>query len=570
MNAPWAPVLAAARVVTERCVELSATRPGELQRRVFAIDAALASLMAPGGDDRLGEILAALPSQLHETQALAREEGGDELVALLVQVSRDLAMRKDALAGAVATASPSPVEEWPFVASLGLPRVHDVPKQPYREALLIEEDEADDRSRPTALESNLVQQALETVRVALWLRSEDAARPWTPHVRPFEERALANVDLLIALARESNAAPFVTGLRELLGGAALRPQRLAAAAFILGCLRDDDAHRLIRLAVRRDGDGTRQEVALALALAPSPAVEDIARELLYEETEETLAMALDVLAMRGSATVEDGAALLAHPSAVVRAAAVRAVATARHEGAVSLLVGALYDEPDPDVTLSLIEGLLRHGERRGLEELRRRLDEVDERRDCEAHGHLPLMMLLAVAGDDSDAERLMRLVSEPRTLTPLGWLGSARVVDGLLASLRAARDAMFDDLALAAGEALGRLTGALTDANGTASVDPDAWERWFRQHGAFSNGTRLRFGEPHRIDQSLDELLGPIPTRRDLLGLEVALLCHVNIPLHAWLPVQVASANELRDRREVHSEPGAWPAHRLGRWHRST
>lgn len=570
-RAPWAALLEDARALVERCVELalSGTSPA-VSRAVFDMAEDLAEVVsdvrAADGFDRVG-------AAVDELSRLAAEE--DEASALngvLGQLARELSDVHDSVLAAMAAAPALPHPPAPFSASVTSPALFRLPRQRWTHVLRPAESPAATGAGELIREQ--AAQALELLRVDLWLRAPDPAHPWSPAVAVFEERALCQLDLLAALASvDAEGIELPTALGQLLSSPALRAQRVAAACFVLGCIDDENARRMIRLLLRRLEADDETSASHALALASNPGVAPLMEELLLSNDDHLVALALDVLHMRGAAHLGTAGPYLAHPSPRVRAAAARALSgEPRGEpGAIALLESALYDEPNEEVVSALLESLLRHGHRRALDDLRGRLDREGEVPNTLSHAHkVSLMRMLSVAGDASDLPRLLGLVGEPETLLALGWYGHVNALAPLLSLLRAAEEAFLDDLALAAATALHRITGALRLDTGGVCLEAGPWERWCRAHtSTWSPDVRMRFGAPHTVEASLEEHMSPEGAPRRELELEIAFLTAVELRVHDWVAAQRRAVDAIAGASRLHSDPGSWPAHRIGRWTRS-
>lgn len=573
---PWGALLEDARAVVERCVEIAAEGASrELSHAVFDMAEDLAEVV--GGRDahlHASELFDRIRVAIEQTSRLAAEDDeASALGGLLSQLARELDDVLDSVLAAMAAATPPPRPPTSFAASVTSPALHRLP--PQRWTYILRRADGPPQDAVAALVREQAAQALELLRVDLWLRTPDELHPWSPAVAVFEERALCQLDLLAALASvgQDDGIELPTALGQLLSSPALRGQRIAAACFVLGCIDDEHALRMIRLLLRRLEENDHQSATFALALASNPDVIPLMEELLLEDDHALVTLALDVLYMRGASHVGTAGPFLAHPSPMVRAAAARALSgEPRGEGgAIALLESALYDEPNQRVIAALIESLLRHGHRRALDELRRRLDQEGEVPNTLSFTHkVALMRMLSVAGDAADLPRLLRLVGEPETLLALGWYGHVKALAPLLALLRAAEEAFLDDLALAAATALYRITGALRLDDGSVCLEAGPWERWCRAHTTtWPPDVRMRFGAPHTVEAALEEHMSPEGAPLRELEMEIAFLTAVQLRAHDWVHAQRRAIDATANATRLHSDPGSWPAHRIGRWTRS-
>jgi len=282
-------------------------------------------------------------------------------------------------------------------------------------------------------------------------------------VETIEARLLASCDALLAdpialrdlerLARDTPAPD---------------PMRVFAMAFVGATLEGRDglaaAERTLYAHDPHDA-GIAEAFATALAMSPNPLALRVLVSLSRAEEGAVRAAAIRAMAARGPVDVALLVEAAESASPLVIAAALPALATARHPHAAELLAQVVVRERgsvDPRVALAVWEALaLARDASAGAAPRAHLASELGDRAS---------IALAIVASEDDAAALLATAIStpSPARLVALGWAGSLRAVPLLLASLAD------DALGLAAARALERLLG--TTALEATEIDPESLE----------------------------------------------------------------------------------------------
>ncbi len=283
--------------------------------------------------------------------------------------------------------------------------------------------------------------------------------PWRV-ARVLEDRILAAIDAVAAIG-----SPALDCLEPLvLDAPAKDPSRGFALTMILGCIDGRDALGAVERVLHHLGPSdaeTARHVGGALKLIPHPSLPLLLRGLLGSTDPACRAIAIDVLAYRGLATVTELAAAASDPSPLVAAAALPALALALPEGAGTALEPA-REHDDPLLREAAWLAMLYGNHPHVTEVLTAELDGPRAHRAA-----LPL----AITGNERDAARLIGLLRAsptPSLVTAVGWAGSPDAIP-LLIDLLGHEDPVIQ---LGAAYALDRLTGARL--HDTVELPPEA------------------------------------------------------------------------------------------------
>lgn len=527
-----------------------------------------------------------------------REASIDALVAL-----EDRHLRSGPEAGSLAAAEP-------FRASVGEPAHHDVLRAPPRILLDLypepehevpddSEDVPDEPPRPPPPaplgpeDAMLVDHARAMARDCLYeigtlsgLRAPLPEAPWT-HGEPFEQRLLASLDALHALALRPSGLPDAWSLFEEVQRYAreaptVDPGREFARALTFACARGESALRGVALSLKQAHPATIPAQREALCLSRHPATAALMRELLAEQDSLLLRFGVEVLRFQRRATVPDLAPLTGHPDPRVRAAALRALGfVAERDTAAETLAEAIEDEDDPRAALAAAEALVRLGRVEGLTWARDRLSAEAPADDADLR--YGAMRLVAIAGSELDIERLIRAFGvAPREATLLGLFGHPAMVDPLLRALmagnrlRRSTGPWVHPLEVAAAEALARITGVVLqdehrevndyDVARGPTIHAESWAHFWGERGAEYPAVKLRFGRPFTPAATLAELAGPsLTSLRDDLELELAIcLREAALEPGDWVARQRAAIAACQEGAKARGfTPGAFLGARL-------
>jgi hypothetical protein len=424
--------------------------------------------------------------------------------------------------GAPAAHGPK-VEVGTFRASVGAPSLrHGVEVPPI--ALLPPElqiddepDEEETQAAPNewatglALETpelaqlkELARDTMEDLGVLGGLRRPLPEEPWTAPVQ-FEQRLLAQLDALFALARASHPAqPKLELIRELYAyvteWAIPDVARTFSLAMSLACIDGEAAARWLMGLLRSAHPRTHEAFADALLLGPSPAIPAaIAARLTSTEPSRALVTLLEVARRRGDIDPAAVAVLFAHPDAEVVEAVACAAVRLPKAMAVPLLTDTL-DAKDARVSSAAAEALAVLGVVDGAEALRTTLQAHVARGGSQEAGPAVVRALrtLACLGRGEDAELVLNAARVvPDGLEWLGVYGSPAHLDVLLSAAEGAGtpDAL---------RGLEHMVGGIWDIDPKRLArDPErtaevAADRSRRREAAKGAPGRLRRGESHK------------------------------------------------------------------------
>lgn len=554
--------------------------------------------------------------------------------------------------------APPPLQMVPFRASIGLPVLHTLPREPLPLGIRVEppddaEDEDDDdddfdesdeddesdeeelearvqaltageapaaavendENAPSSLEKMLheppagtapalaeelgrlrriARDCMEEMGSLGLLRSAEGPEvAWAEGPEQFEQRMLNDMDALAALSY-----PFVsisgTGRFDMLAalieyagdGFLPDPVRGFAGAFGLGCVAGEDTARTAAVRLRQSHRMTYIAQRDALALAPNPHIGPAVRKICGEGDAALIRIALDILRMRLECTLDVAAPLLAHPDAAVRVAAARCMPLCEpRDGALSLLEQRAAIEDEERVLSGVLESMLRLGSAKALGVLRAKLaEEVMSKGALTLGAKIDAMRLLSIAGDETDAEMLGRLVDKnPLEVNAIGWFGHPGHIPLLIEALEQSEGigsrVMF---AREATRALHRITG-LGRREGPIlgslqAVEPPVDSRFWRAkvEGAgerFEKIQRYRFGDAFTPAAVVSEAQAKdvLRDRRVHCELELWILSGgtSRFFVHDWVEKQAIALSSLRDEfgkgKGIGLLPGQWIAGRLGK-----
>lgn len=271
--------------------------------------------------------------------------------------------------------------------------------------------------------------------------------PWR-FAQVLERRMLAAIDAIAALG-----SPAIALLERLAVDAPAKdPSRGFAAAMILGCIEGRDALSAVERVLRHLGPAdaeVRAHVGGALKLVPHPRLPELLRALLGDEDPAVRALAVEVLAYRGHATMAELSFAARDPSPQVVAAALPALGLLRAPDLAAAIETARAHE-EPALREAAWAALVLSGSPFASDVLAAELDGP-----LAARAAVPL----AIVGDERDAARLVARMAQapsPALVNAVGWAGAAEAVPALIDLLG------HDDpvVQLTAAYALERLTGA--------------------------------------------------------------------------------------------------------------
>jgi hypothetical protein len=344
-----------------------------------------------------------------------------------------------------------------FRASRGTPAVHeagDVPPveviararpwdDPYGDERVLEEEL--DRERALSAEARasdlarIGRDTIEDIAILGGLRRLDDHEKWGD-AAPFEERLLANLDLLWAFDAPAHDDVPKLGVPRALFRYVSEwnlPDwgRAFALAFGLGCSSSEAALRWVFLAMRRSSAFVMQAYREGLALGSNPAIDrSVFAELRSDAPAEMLAALLEVSARRRAFEASAIVPLLAHPSDAVKIAAVAALRNAPPELAVASATQVLATARD-EVAVHAADELARRGRNEGVEHMRGVVAS-----NAPLASRTLALRALALAGESKDEATMVALAKEREDgAFWLGFYGRASTVPVLLAELDAAR-----------------------------------------------------------------------------------------------------------------------------------
>jgi hypothetical protein len=412
----------------------------------------------------------------------------------------------------------------------------------------------------------------EDVAMMSLMRQPDEGDLWS-ELRPVEERLLARVDGILACGTW-----VLPELVKLLDERPLPdPEMSWGVLFLHGCLAGEDAlHQVERLlrTVGLEVPEVFDAAADALAFVPHPGLEGLLRRWLKEEGV-SRRLAARVLGRRGALEGQEALALARSDSPELVVEGARALPRARGELDLRETARLLRHEHE-EVVAAAIEALLLRRSEAGLRHAQALL--------AGGRGAFAGAALWTAVGGGAEAradfEAALKGEVSPVLLEALGWYGSPRFVDFLLARLRAGQ--------VEAVGALQRLTGAsLTDdepdpeyakgeepfVRGFAppplelelTADVEVWAAWWRKHGGrASQAKRYRWGHVWSTQDNLWELEhAPASMReRRLAWHELVARTGATHPFDPqdFVARQQAALSRWRDAPELRrAAAGAWP-----------
>ena len=447
-----------------------------------------------------------------------------------------------------------------FRASKGSPSVYEArdvpPLQVFAKIRAWDDLEEDDEEDEAAEEKRIVsplhvglarlgRDTMEDVAILGGLRRLEDEERWSD-ADGFEQRLLANLDLLWALdAPIHDDVPKLGVPRSLFAYATewALPDwgRAFALSFGLGCSSSEAALRWVMLAMRRSATSVLGAYVHGLSLASGPYVNrTISAELRTDAPPELLAALLEIAERRQTFEASAVVPLLAHPTSIVKVAALGAMRTAPKEIAITSALSML-GASDESVGVQAADELARRNNADGLAHLRGVL--LTSRSSADKGVAL---RALSLAGNPND-EGLLAEHALPREdgVMWLSFFGRVGVVPLILQDLQKRREAgPLEAVRMARAErAFNRVTGL------DPSADPPALQTKFEQSGMAKKGTRLRGGEPHSARAIVAELLSPISRQgeRRVLARELPLVVP-NAPLFdvdGFTAAQVAALSSV-------------------------
>lgn len=413
----------------------------------------------------------------------------------------------------------------------------------------------------------------EDVAMMSLMRQPDEGDLWS-ELRPVESRMLARVDGILACGLW-----VLPELVKLLDERPLPdPEMSWGVVFLHGCLSGEDAlHQVERLlrTVGLEVPEVFDATADALAFVPHPGLEGLLRRWWKEEGVPRR-LAARVLGRRGLLEGHEALALAWSDSPEWVEEGARALPRVR--GELDLReTSRLLRHTSEEVVAAAIEALLLRRSAAGLQHAHALL--------AEGRGDFAGAALWTAVGGGTEALKdfeaaLARERVPPSVVEALGWYGSPRFMDFLLARLRAGH--------VDAVGALQRLTGAsLTDdvpdpgyekggepfrrdfepppLELELSVDPEVWAAWWAKHKARASGSkRYRWGHVWSTEDNLWELEhAPASMReRRLAWHELVARTGATHPFDPqdFVARQQAAINRWREAPEVRrAAAGAWP-----------
>lgn len=539
---------------------------GKAEQAVREATGALSRLLGRSADDeaQIGDVDAFLAS-VRRARTELRDDGEEEL---LVEIERQSTALRTQVVDQVASfpVGRAPAFALPFVASVGLPGLFDLPFVPAPEILPVRaawDAEADasvpgdeQPALPRALTpadrvevERLGRDAMEDIGILGGLRRLYPVEPWSAAIG-FEDRLLANLDLLFALARPAHGGtpPLVVptaAFRYATEWAVPDWGRSFALALSLGCARGPAALRWVILALRRAPELIHSAFVDGLSLGTCSDIDSAVIDLLRDATPPVLLVALRVLERRRVFSAGAIVPLLAHPDEDV---ALHALACLRHapEPVACELASRVRTTGGPRIAMAALRELAMHGDVGARAGLRVMVEDAEKDRVPSELG-LEALTLLALIGDPADAERVLAGSIARGAEHLLGFYGMPEHFGALWAALEKERIAgsLESPRRFRLEAAVGRLTGI--DATG----DPETVHRAARERLASVSGKRIRAGRAHDVRTILDELADPTARqaeRRDLV-VELAVTAPTALRLDAdtWVAKQRAEIQSVRD-----------------------
>ena len=505
--------------------------------------------------DSIRRARAALPNDTEEELLIEIERQAPALRAELVDQLASLPLMtglRDAL---------------PFTASVAVPALFDLPVVPNPEILAVLppwDAEADssvppDRGEPRLEEpkprddraevQRLGRDALEDIGILGGLRRLYDTELWSA-ASSFEERLLANLDLLMALDRpfhpETPALVVPTAaFRYATEWSVPDWGRSFALALALGCVRGSAAIRWVVLALRRAPEIVHSAFVDGLTLGSSPEIDRAMTDLLRDAPAAVLATGLKVLRRRGVFSAGAVVPLLAHPDGAV---ALEAIACLCHAPPALArdLCSRLRASAGPELALASLRTLAMHGDNAARSGLRVMLEDAERDRIPRELG-VEALRLLALLGDPADAERVLAASVAGGWEHLLGFYGNPDHFSALWVALEKERagGSLESPKRLRLEAAFARLTGLAPDG------DPEQLHRAATERLSAMRGKRARSGRAFDVRLILDELTNPRTRqaeRRDLV-MELAMASPLSPRLdpETWGSKQRAHIRTIRE-----------------------
>ncbi|MBX3222285.1 MAG: hypothetical protein KF795_17330 [Labilithrix sp.] len=311
-----------------------------------------------------------------------------------------------------------------------------------REALAAEPEDGEILRR-------VAKDCLEDVAALRSLRQPIPTETWLDQA-PFEQRLLDNVDAFAALGEA--ALPSVTLFHA--EAPAPDPSRGFAVALVLGCIEGTDTADVAIATMKQSAPEELPAFAEGFVLAPSPAIDAELAPLLDAPNPALVAVAIDVLGARGSLPVDAPERVLSRGDPLLTrklaAALGRALPKAK---AVTVLSNMLDDAPDDELFAIACASLLRRGDGDVRQRLR---DTIRARVPARI---VPATRLLALSGRQDDLPLLVEGLAHAQgaaVIDALARHGHPDAVSALVPLLESADEGV----APAAAEGLDFLTGA--------------------------------------------------------------------------------------------------------------
>lgn len=446
-----------------------------------------------------------------------------------------------------------------FVASRGGPCIHPAPEVPSLDLVartrrwddpVIEEDEpppAPGQVDPVRESLGRIgRDTMEDVAILGGLRRLNDEERWGDAIE-FEERLLANLDLLwsldVPLHDDVPRLGVPRALFRYTNEWALPDWgRAFALSFGLGCCDSEASLRWVLLAMRRAPSTVLGAYVSGLSIGSNPFIDrTVLAALRSEEPPELLAALLEIAERRGAFEASAVAPLLAHPSADVKLAALKACRGAPDALAVPF-AERLLGAAETRLQLYAAEELARRNRVVGLDTLRDML-----RQTSDAEVRAIALRALAVAGLSKD-EGLVLERSEGQEDYAL-WVSFFGKPSHIALALRELRDARArlpntPQRAVTAERAVARMTGL------DASADVDQLAAKVEEAGMMKQPGRIRGGQPYAADRVLRELLDANARQgeRRVLLRELALVATSTLPaidLDGFFARQIATLSTV-------------------------
>ena len=149
------------------------------------------------------------------------------------------------------------------------------------------------------------------------------------------------------------------------------PERAFAVALTLGCIDGADAVGAAVLSLKQSAPETFPGWIEGFWLAPSPAVDPAMADLCEAARPDLVALALDVLDLRGTTSEATIRALLPRREALLAPRVARALATVLPRAEAARALDAALASPDDELFFAALAAAFRRGHERALPALRR-------------------------------------------------------------------------------------------------------------------------------------------------------------------------------------------------------